>query len=82
MSSCNALSVRWAISPIKTVGWAAKTSCNAAGAKNSESPCVSMPWAEESSCNAGAVAARARRQYPGCAARQACTRATLIAPWK
>jgi len=82
MSSCNALSVRWAISPIKTVGWAAKTSCNAAHAKKSESLCVSMPWAQVSSCNAVAGLAPGRRQYPGCAARQACTRATLIVPWK
>jgi len=79
MSSCNALSVRWAISPIKTVGWAAKTSCNAAGAKSSELLDISMSCAKESSCNAVAAG---RRQYPGCAARQACTRATLIAPWK
>ena len=82
MSSCNALSVKWAISPIKTVGWAAKTSCNAAGAKRSESLCVSTRWAEESSCNAVPRLTPGRRQYPGCAARQACTRATLIDPRK
>ena len=82
MSSCNALSVRWAISPIKTVGWAAKTSCNAACAKPLESLCDSMPCPQESSCNAVAALAPERRQYPGCVARQACTRATLIGPWK
>jgi hypothetical protein len=28
MSSCNALSQRWAIKPIRTGGWTDKTSCN------------------------------------------------------
>ena len=82
MSSCNALSVRWAIKPIKTVDWADKTSCNAVRAKNPESSCVSTSCAKESSCNGRALSPPDRRQYPGCTVRQACTRATLIAPRK
>lgn len=65
MSSCNALSVMWAISPIKTVGWAAKTSCNAARAKVSESVLLSTYCTQESSCNGRAELRPDLRPYPG-----------------
>jgi len=64
MSSCNVLSLIWAISPISTAGCAVKTSCNAALAKVAGFAAGSMACAWERSCNAGAEFP-GRRQYPG-----------------
>ncbi len=79
MSSCNAQPVSWAISPTMIGG---KRSCNATAASWTGGVALSTGCECEISCNARDLLGPLRRQYPGFAFRQACTRATLSGPRK
>lgn len=75
MSSCNVLSLIWAISPISTAGCAEKTSCNAALAKVTECAAGSMACAwrllvtQALNCLGAASSPDARRATPALARR-------------
>ncbi len=82
MSSCNVTSNKCAISPASNGDEAFKRSCNAETATGAvvsprmgDSSIKSSTCAIKESCN-GAALSEPLAPYPGCAARQACTRAT------
>ncbi len=74
MSSCNAQPVSWAIRPTMIGGCARKRSCNATASSWAAGCGLSAGCGFEISCNARDLFGPLRRQYPGCACRQACTR--------